>query len=253
MKPSPLSNAGALVALLAIAGCNGSSSSSSSLPETAGTAQVRFIDGAPTLEALIGGVPSDIGLAYLRVNGQTVTYQFSYATITTFMPVSAGVQSLIARDTLGYAVGPLKSAALSANGRYTLVVVGAYPNYQVLTFAEPKSGSGAQLSLYEASPAMPSADFGGFAASSRSNFKKLGSATLGQVATVALGSSVSNFGGYVGNGVTPITGGTVTPVQVNGFDAKNLLPFQAATRLSLFLFDTKSGTTKGPVFGSLDK
>src|SRR5689334_13912710 len=88
-------------ACIALAGCGGSSyssSSSSSLP-SAGNAQVRFVDGAPSLETLINGVPTDIGQAYLRVNGQTVTYNFSYGSITNFMPISAGAHSMRALDT----------------------------------------------------------------------------------------------------------------------------------------------------------
>ncbi len=244
----------AIAALLALAACSStSSSSSSSLPSTSNSAQVRFVDGAPSLETLINGYPTDIGLAYLQVGGATVTYNFVYGSATSFVPEPAGVQSLVARDTLGYAVGPLKSASLSPGGRYTLVVVGTYPNYNVLTFAEPKNASGAQLSLYEASPAMPSADFGSFDASSGSNFKRLGSARLGNVVTVSLGGSVTNFGGYVGTGTTPITHGTLTPAQVNAFDTANALPFDAAARFSLFLLDVKPGTAIGPVFGSLDK
>ena len=248
----------AIAALLAVGGCSStSSSSSSSLPSTSNVAQVRFVDGAPALETLINGYPLDICSSsvscYLQVGGATVTYTYTYGSMTGFLPEPAGVQSLVARNTLGYAVGPLKSASLSPGGRYTLVVVGTYPNYNVLTFTEPKNASGAQLSLYEASPAMPSADFGSFDATTGSGFKKLGSARLGTVATVSLGGSVTNLGGYVGTGTTPVTHGTLAPVQVNAFDTSNALPFNAASRFSLFLFDVKPGTASGPVFGSLDR
>ena len=48
--------------LLAMTACGGSSSSSSSMPPvSSGTARVRFAEGAPELEALINGVPQDIG------------------------------------------------------------------------------------------------------------------------------------------------------------------------------------------------
>jgi hypothetical protein len=170
--------------------------------------------------------------------------------MTPFLSEAAGTLSLVARDEAGYAVGPLKSSALSAGGRYTLVVVGTYPNYQVLTFAEP-SGSGAQLSLYEASPSVPAIDFGSFKASTGSGFQKLGSAQLGTVSTVALGKSVSDFGAYAGNGNTPVTNGALTMAQINSFDSHNVLPFHQAGRASLFFFD--AGNSKGPVFGSLDK
>jgi hypothetical protein len=46
--------------------------------------------------------------------------------------------------------------------------------------------------------------------------------------------------------------GALTPSQVNPFDTKNALPFQKASRLSLFLFDPASGSI-GPVIGSLDQ
>ena len=242
-----------LVWLPVAAGCGGSSyaSSSSSIPPSAGNAQVRFVDGAPSLETLVNGVPTDIGAAYLRVDGQTVTYTFSYGSITNFMPLSAGVHAMRALDTAGYFVGPLKTPSLKAGTNYTLVVVGSYPTYDVLTFEEPKNGSEAQLSLYEASPTVPDADFGRFTASSQSGFSKLGSAHLGTVATVSVGQSVSDFGGYVGHGTTPLSNGALTLAHVDAFDNKNVLPFHNASRLSLFVFDPKVGAN-GPVFGSMD-
>ncbi|MGC9993528.1 MAG: DUF4397 domain-containing protein [Candidatus Cybelea sp.] len=244
--------------LLAVTACGGSSSGSTSMPPVSnGTARVRFADGAPELEAPINGVPQDICASaslpcYLQVNGQTVTSLFAYGSATEFLNVTPGTLSLVARDEDGYAVGPLKSAQLSAGKRYTLIVVGSYPHYRVLTFEEPASAKGkAQLSLYEASPSVPSADFGSFTASSHSGFKQLGSAKLGDVVTVSLGAKVSNFGGYAGQGKKPFAHGDVTLASVNTFDKDNVLPFHNATRFSLFLFDVKSGS--GPVFGSLDE
>jgi hypothetical protein len=234
----------------AFAGCGGSSSSPSAVPPAA-PASVRFADGAPLLKTLISGVPGDIGPAYLQVNGATVASSFNYGTLTPFVNVSAGTLSLVARDELGYAVGPLKSTALSPAKRYTLIVVGTYPKYRVLTFAEPANGAEAQLSLYEASPAMPQAAFGRFRASTDSDFKQIGSAHLGEVSTVMLGKSVSDFGAYAGNVSEPI--GTFTLEQIDAFDSHNVLPFHAATRFSLFLFDAKSDTSIGPLFGSLDR
>ena len=98
---------------------------------------------------------------------------------------------------------------------------------------------------------MPQADFGRFRASSHSDFKQVGSARLGDVATVSLGKSVSDFGAYAGKLSKPI--GAFTLAQIDAFDSHNVLPFHAATRLSLFLFDAKSGSSIGPVFGSLDR
>jgi hypothetical protein len=173
--------------------------------------------------------------------------------MTQFLQFPAGAHSLTALDTLGYRVGPLKSPSLSGGKRYTLVVVGTFPNYSVLAFEEPPPAkSGAQLSLYEASPSVTKADFGSFDAANGSGFKVLGSAAYGNVATVSVGSKVSNFGGYAGQGTHPFGNGTVKPVQIDGFDTKNALPFHNATRLSLFLFD-RYGSSGGPVFGSLDK
>jgi hypothetical protein len=247
-------------ALLTMTACGGSSSGSTSMPPaSSGTARVRFVDGTPALEALIGSLPQDICAAatlpcYLQVDGQNVTSLFAYGSATEFQNVTAGTLSLVARDEAGYAVGPLKSAQLSAGKRYTLIVVGSYPHYSVLTFEEPASSKGnAQLSLYEASPSVPSADFGSFNASSHSGFKQLGSAKLGDVVTVSLGAGVSNFGGYAGHGNKPFTNGDVTLASVNTFDRHNVLPFHNASRLSLLLFDAKPGSSSGPVFGSLDQ
>ncbi len=237
--------------LLALAACGGSSSSSSSaVPSEGASVRVRFAEGAPFLETLINGVPADIGPAYLQVDGATVASTFNYGTVTQFGATSAGTHSLRALDTLGYAVGPFKTPALSAGGRYTLALVGAYPNYRVLAFPEP-SGDGATLSLYEASPSVPQADFGSFRASSGSEFKRLGSASFGNVATVPLGKTVSNFGGFAGPASAPL--GQFSLVQIDSFDKHNVLPFHAATRLSLFLFDARGGSSGGPVFGSLDR
>lgn len=221
------------------------------MPPISANVTVRFADGAPSLETLINGVPADIGAAYLQVNGKTVASSFEYGTLTPFVTLPAATLTLKALDTLGYFVGPLQTPALTAGNRYTLVVVGAYPNYSALAFAEPKASSGAQMSLYEASPTAPSADFGSFSASTHGNFKKLGSAQLGNVATVPLGNSVSNLGGYVGNASAPL--GTLTLQQIDPFDTRNALPYHRAARLSLFLFDPKSGSANGPVFGSLDR
>jgi hypothetical protein len=220
---------------------------------------VRFAEGAPELEAIINGVPQSIGQAYLQVNGQTVSSTFNYGSLTTFVPLSPGTLTLQALSVLGYRVGPFKSSHLTAGNGYTLALVGSYPNYRVLTFEEPASSKGSpQLSLYEASPTVPSADFGSFTASSRSNYKKLGSATLGNVATVSLGAHVANFGGYAGNGTKPfmcgsVACGDVTPASVDTFNKHNELPFHNASRLSLFLFDVNSGSAIGPVVGSLDQ
>jgi hypothetical protein len=240
-----------LLCVAAAAGCGGTSSSSSTMPSVSSNVLVRFADGAPSLKTLINGYPTDIGAAYLQANGRTVASSFAYGTLTTFVMQRAGVLSLKALDSTGYFVGPLKTPALTPGNRYTLVVVGAYPNYSVLAFAEPKASSGAQMSFYEASPTVPSTGFGSFSASTHSNFKKLGSAQLGSVATVSLGNTASNLGGYAGKASAPL--GTLTLRQINPFDRRNALPYHRAARLSLFLFDPKSGSTIGPVFGSLDR
>jgi hypothetical protein len=239
------------------AGC---SSSSSTMPSSgqSGTALVRFVEGAPYLETLIGGAPTDIGSAYLQVNGKTVATTFAYGFPTPFVGLTAGTLSLVARDELGYSVGPLKSTALAAGKRYTLIVVGTYPNYSVLTFEEPPSSASAQLSLYEASPSVQQAAFGSFSASSYSNLKQLGSATFGTLATVTLGKHVSNLGGYAATTSCPKpppAPNCLTLSEINSFDEKNELPFRNGTRLSLFLLDTKPGNPSGPpgpLFGSLD-
>jgi hypothetical protein len=210
---------------------------------------VRFADGAPVLETLSGSQLQVLGTAYLQLDAQTIASSFEYGTFTPFLPVAAGAHTLTARDSLGYAVGPLPTGPLTAGKRYTLAVVGSYPNYRVLSFAEP-AAAGAQLSLYEASPTVATSSFGSFRASSHSDFKVLGSAQLGSVVTVALGKRVSNFGGYAGPSSNPY--GALKPAQINAFDTHNVLPFHAAGRLSLFLFDPKSGSPFGPVFGSLD-
>ena len=241
-----------LGAILLMTGCGSVSGSSVTPPASAGTARVRFAEGAPELEAIIGGVPQKIGAAYLQVDGRTVNSQFAYGTLTQFVLLPPGEQSLSALDTLGYRVGPLRSSSLAAGESYTLILIGTYPKYRVLTFEEPAHTSGAQLSLYEASPSLPQADFGSFEASTNNGFKKLGSATLGTVVTVSLGKAVSNFGAYAGKGIMAFPGAALKPAQINTFDKKNALPFHTASRFSLFLFDSTTSSL-GPVFGSLDR
>jgi uncharacterized protein DUF4397 len=240
---------------LSFSGCGGSSSSSSTIPSgQTGTARVRFADGAPHLETLINGYPQDIGSnAYLQVDSKTVVSTFAYGSFTSFMTVTAGVHSLVARDPLGYAVGPLTTASLAGGKSYTLVIVGSYPKYQVLAFEEPADSGSASLSFYNASPSTPQANFGTFRASTHSGFTQRGNASFGNVTTVSLGKSVRDIGGYVGSAGSPT--GTVTPSQIDSFDHDNALPYHHIVRLSLFLFDTKcySGSCPGPVFGSLDR
>jgi len=237
--------------LFAFAGCGGSSST----PSTAGAtkAQVRFVNGAPVFETLINGVPQQISSPYLTVNGATVASAFGYGTRTPFLPVPAGTLSLVARDSFGNAISPVKTAsALTAGKTYTVIVVGSYPKYSALTFEEPAAKNGASVALYEASPSFPHADFGRFTVSTHANFIKLGSANFGALVVVSAGTSVKDFGGYVGTGTTPLPNGALSLQSVDSLDTKNVLPFNAASRLSLFVFDPGQGSAGGPVFGNLD-
>ena len=240
----------AIVFALAVGGCGGGSTTPTS---TITKAQVRFVEGAPILETLINGVVQPISSPYLNVNGATVASSFLYSTRTPFVPISAGTLTLVARDSFGNTISPVKtSAALAAGKSYTVVLVGTYPKYSALTFAEPAPGANATLALYEASPSFPNADFGSFRASTHSAFKKLGSARYGSLVTVLLGKDVSDFGGYVGTGANPLVKGALSLSSVASLDTKNVLPFNAAGRLSLFVFDPGQGSVSGPVFGSLD-
>jgi hypothetical protein len=236
---------------LVSSGCGGSSNST---PSTAVTkAQVRFVEGAPLLETLINGVVQPISSPYLTVNGGTVASSFLYSTRTPFVPVAAGTLSLVARDSFGNAISPVKTTtALAAGKTYTVILVGAYPKYSALTFEEPAAGANATLALYEASPSFPNADFGSFRVSTHSNFKKLGSAHYGNLVTVSLGKNVSDFGGYVGTGTNPAPNGALSLQSVDSLDTKNVLPFNDGGRLSLFVFDAGQGSVPGPVFGNLD-
>jgi hypothetical protein len=239
---------------LALGGCARSDSSSPAAnPPGTGAVQVRFLEGAPSLDVLVNGIPTDLGAAYLTVGGTTIASSFPYGTLTPFSSFPAGTLSLKALDSSGYALGPVKTAALAAGKSYTAVLVGTYPDYRVVTFEEPNGGNGASLAVYEASPAFPSADFGSFRASTRSNFKKLGNARFGSLATASLGNRVSNFGAYVGTGVTPIPNGALTLQSVDSFDSASALPFHNALRFSLFVLDPLPGAPSGPVFGSLDQ
>jgi len=248
-----------LVALgwaIALTGCNGASSSSSVLPSTHTSVRIRFVDGAPLLETPIGSTPQSIcagasAPCYLQVNGQSVTQSFYYGSISPFVGVPSGTLALVARDEAGYAVGPLKTPPLAGGSTYTIAVIGSYPKYQVVAFAEPGPSSDARLSLYEASPSVPQAAFGSFRASSESDFKQRGAAKLGNVETVSLGKNVTDLGGYVGTAANRL--GQITVRQIDSFDKHSALPFHVVSRLSLFLFDSKASSSHGPVFGALDQ
>jgi hypothetical protein len=240
---------------LLLSACNDSGSSPGFVPNAA-KVQVRFAEGAPSLEAIVNGAPTPVCGAivqscYFEVNGATVSNQWFYSYLTPYTSFRAGTLSLTAADSVGYTIGPIKTDSLAAGKSYTVILVGTYPHYRALAFEDPSSSSGAQLALYEASPATPQAAFGSFKVSTRSNFKQLGTTSLGHVAAVPVGNNVTDFGGYAG----PISSriGTVTPAQVDDSDTKNALPFHAANRLSLFLFDATGSGKVSQLFGSLDQ
>lgn len=246
--------------VVALTAC-GSTPSSSTLPSASARVSVRFADGSPLLETYANGALQSLGSsAYLQVDGHTVASTFLYGSFSPFVTLDAGTLALVARDNLGYAVGPLKTPPLTAGKSYTLIVVGAYPSYSVLAFEEPASNGDAQLSLYEASPSLPKAAFGSFQASDDSNLKQLGSVVYGNVATVTLGKSATNFGGWAATTSCANTSSRsrhcLTLVEINPFDKHNVLPFHNATRLSLFLFDAAPSNPypqKGPLLGELDQ
>jgi Domain of unknown function (DUF4397) len=239
---------------LALTACGGSSGSSSTMPAQANSTRVRFLEGAPALYVTVKGEPpQEVGDPYLRVDGQTIASAFAYGTLTGYvtMPARALSLSVHSAGSHAYVLGPLKSATLAAGHRYTVMLVGSYPKYSVLAFADPPNTGDAQLSLYEGSPTVPQAAFGTFSASTGSNFKERGSAKFGEVATVTLAKSVSNLGGYAGMPAKPL--GKLTLEEIDPHDTRNVLPFHVATRLSLFLLDPGTGSESGPVFGSLDQ
>jgi len=220
---------------------------------TSGPAQVRFVEGAPQLQTNVGGVPLGLGTSYLSVDGTTIASSFGYGTITQYLPYQPGKHELTVRDSLGYEVGPFTVPEITAAQSYSVVLIGTYPKYTLLAFADPKTTSGASLAVYEASPSLRSLDFGTYRASTQSLFHKLGSVRLGSVGFASLGSKVTNFGAYAGKGTTPMTGGTVTLRSIDSFDTSNSLPFHAVSRASLFVLDPQAGSTFGPIFGIFDR
>lgn len=220
-----------------------------------GPAQVRFVEGAPVLETSIGGVPEQLGTnTILQVDETTVASYFPYGWITSYSGYRSGVLSVRVLNSLGYAMGPFKSASLTAGKSYSIVLAGTFPKYKLLTFADDAPSAGtASLAIYEASPAVPSVDFGTFKVSQNSGYRQLGSARLGSLALRSLGKRVANTGAYVGTGTTPMTGGKITLESVNSFNVRNVLPFHNVSRLSLFVLDPLAGSLLGPVFGALDQ
>ena len=213
---------------------------------------MRFVEGSALLEADVSGTPLGLGASFLTVDGTTLASSFTYGTITQYAPLSSGAHSIEVSDSLGYSVGPFKTPPLVGGKSYSIALIGGYPKYSLLTFEDSPAGSGATLRVYEASPHVASVDFGRFRASTNSNYTKLGAVKFGRLAGVSLGSAVSDFGAYVGTGITPMTGGSVTLRSINSFDGRNVLPFHNASRLSLFLLDSSPGASAGPVFGVLD-
>jgi hypothetical protein len=249
------------VTLACLAGCNGSSSSTPSVSSAPGFAHVRFIEAAPVLEALVNGVPTPLGTSeYLSVDGTTKSSQFPYGYLTPYSEVHAGTQSVEVLDELGYQVGPLKTDALTSGKQYTIAIVGSYPSYKTIVFEDPAPAKTAQLALYQAAPSNASVDFGRFTASTHSNYQKLGSAAYGAVASVSLSAHVTNFGGYAGHGNTPFRAhtsnhdptGALTLESVNPFDVHNVLPFNSASRLSLFVMNPEASGDPPTVIGNLD-
>jgi hypothetical protein len=218
-----------------------------------GPAQVRFIEGAPLLETRVGGAPVGLGTSFLQVNKTTVASYFPYGWISAYSGYPAGVLSVRVLDSLGYSIGPFKTASLASGKSYSIALVGTYPHYKLLTFADaaPSTG-GASLAVYEASPAAPKVDFGTFNVKGNTGYWELGSARVGALEVRSLGKRVSGTGAYVGTGTTPMTGGTIALQSVDSFDRRNLLPFHNVSRLSLFVLDPLSGSLLGPVFGVLD-
>ena len=242
--------AAAVACLTACGGLNNSTPSVSSAPATV---RLRFIEAAPLLEAPVNGVPTGLGLTqYLSVNGTTISSPFPYTYISSYSDFRAGSQSVEVLDELGYKVGPIKTDSLSSGKQYTIAIVGSYPNYTTIAFEDPSATTSAQLTLYEAAPSFANVDFGRFEASTHSNFQKLGSAAYRSVVSASLANSVSNFGGYAGRGAKPFRNGALTLAAVNSFDARNVLPFNAATRLSLFVMDPAAAGDPPTVLGSLD-
>jgi hypothetical protein len=227
--------------------------SKAAISSASGPARVRFVEGAPLLETKVGGAPVGLGTAFLSVNDTTVASYFPYGWITQFSSYKAGVLQVRVIDSLGYAVGPFKTNALAGGKSYSVVLVGTYPKYSLLTFEEPPAASGkASLAVYAASPSTPHIDFGTFKVSTGTHYVRLGSAQYGNLVLRSLGSHVSNTGAYVGTGKTPMTGGTIPLQSVDSFDRHNVLPFHNAGRLSLFVLDPLAGASNGPVFGIFD-
>ena len=236
-----------------LSACGGSNDSTPSVSSAPATVRLRFLEAARELEALVNGVPTGLGTSrYLSVNGMTTSSQFPYAYLTTYSSFHAGTQSIEVLDELGYKVGPIQTDGLTAGKQYTIAVVGSYPHYKAIAFEDPAATISAQVTVYEVSPSYANVDFGRFQASRHSNFQKVGRAAYGSVVSASLARSVSNLGGYVGKNVRPFASGALTLAQVNSFDQRNVLPFNASGRLALFVFHPESPSDPPAVLGSLD-
>ena len=145
------------------------------------------------------------------------------------------------------------NTALAAGKRYTLIVVGTYPNYSVLTFEEPASGR-----------ERPTLALRSVADRAQRRVRQLPRFEPFGLQSTRERETRKRRDGFAGrerfelrrlrrSGSKPFTGGDLTLAGVNAFDKRNALPFHNASRFSLFLFDAKSGSASGPVFGSLDQ
>ncbi len=252
---------------IALGGCNAGGAApyrpatafaAGAAPAASGAISARFVEGAPVLATSINGIVQDLGTASLSVNGQTVASIFPYGYLTQYLTLRAGTVSVKAFDSVGYSVGPMTLSGLVAGKSYSIVLVGDYPHYRLIGFADPAPTKGASLAVYQASPKRASIDYGRFvssvtACSSASRFARLGSVRLGAVARASLGAKVKAFGGYVGRGTAPLAGGSVTPCDANSFDTANALPFENSGRLSIFLLDPGPAGATGPAIGVLDQ
>lgn len=179
--------------------------------------------------------------------GATVS---ALASITPYVPLPTTSHAITFQDPSAFTAqgylginGTLPS--LKAGSYYTVVLNGSYCNntlaFSTFTDAPQTSGS---LVVYAVAPDSSDAsfEFGSFPANSSAGpYAKLGSVSLGTIASASLAGS-SNVGAYVMIAGAPQT---LVPSALDAYDTANALPFNALSSLVLFIRDGLTTSSRG--------
>ena len=248
-----------LFAVVALAGCGGSSAPNGS---GGGNAYVRFLNGSPDQPAIDFDLPA--GTRYIP--------DLNYKALTAYQSIAAGTYSIGATAvgspnaltfTSGGVVYPAEnnSFVVEANHRYSVVLGGSKTNADLTLciFDEQlftTASTSAAVQFNNCSPTNSSVTgtitAGYYPIGSPTAASAVGVATLSESTgsgVVALPASAANGIGFYA--VTPV-GDTITPVQMDPNDTTNALPFVSDQNASIFILDGAIGLSTLTLVGTFD-